>query len=77
MSIYVHLAFDIRVDLPEGDGEAQPNGEPQKKIRERAIEAAIGFLPQSGEICVDGVEDPPAKIWCEVSEDDVEEVRSE
>ena len=76
LTAYVRLEFEIQVSLPEGvkdDGE----GEPTDETRERAIEAALSALPQNLEVFIDGEDKEPARVFIEVSEGDVSEVRVE
>ena len=78
MSIYVRLAFEVRVDLAEGDGPTvDVNGETDAERHQRAVEAAVSWIQQAGEVYLDGEEKAPARVFCDISDSDVEEVRVE
>ncbi|MHC4715313.1 MAG: hypothetical protein ACYTAN_18920 [Planctomycetota bacterium] len=78
MSIYVRLDFEVRVDLAEGDGPTvEINEETDAERHRRAVEAAVSWIQQSGEIYLDGEDKDPARIFCDISDSDVEEVRVE
>lgn len=76
LTAYVRLEVEVQVSLPEGvkdDGD----GEPTDETRERAIEVALTAIPQSLEVFIDGEDKEPARIFIDVSESDVSEVRVE
>ena len=75
-TIYVRLEFEVQVELPEG-AKVKKDGEPTKKCRERAIEAALAAIPQSCGIYIDGEDADPTEIFIECSDSDVIEVRVE
>jgi len=78
MSIYVRMAFEVQVDLAEGDGPTVDiNGETDADRHQRAVEAAVSWIQQSGEIFLDGKDKKPARVFCDISDSNVEEVRVE
>ena len=80
MPIYVRVDFEIQVSLPEGIPEEWEDGQDETcppAIRERAIEAALGFISQSGEVYIDGEDKPGARIFVDLTDHDVTEVRAE
>lgn len=73
-SVYIRFDFEVRVDLPEGTKcKRSDESQPTDKCRERAIEAALGALPQSIDVYIDGEEREPARVWIECSDSDVTE----
>jgi len=93
-TIYVRLDVEIQVQLPveiPEDSIGEDGVLLNSKYREAAIEAACGWIHQSGEIDVSGTLGVPfhtrtrgpdhvcslAKIFADVSDSDVTEVRIE
>lgn len=74
--VQVHVEIDMltfRVELPEeivDDGEGHPTDE----ARERALEAALGALPQNVDVYIDGEDKPPAKVFIDAMESGEDEV---
>lgn len=75
MTLRVRLDVSIDVDLPEGDGPmVEINGETDAERLGRAIEVAVEWIQQSGQVFLDGEDAAPAVVFCDVSDNDVQEV---
>lgn len=80
MPIYVRVEHTIRVDLPEGIPDEWEYGDDDscpEDTRERVIEAALTAISRNVDVFIDGPDEEPVRVFCDVSDHDVTEVYAE
>ena len=73
----VRLDLQISINLPEGVSVEGKECEISAASKERAIEAALGALPQNINVYIDGDNKLPAVVFVAATEDSVDEVWAE